>query len=102
MLQPEIRRNLRHGTLLQIRVFEASARPGSLTRAAEVLHIAQPTASAQIKKLTETIGPPLFEQAGKRLYLTDAARRVLAGSHGVFNQQTVRNPGHPLWRRNLE
>ncbi len=103
MLQPGIRRYLKHGTLPQLRVFEASARLGSLAHAAEELHIAaQPTASAQFKKLTETIGLPLFEQAGKRLYLTDAGRRVFAGSHDVFNQRTVRNPGHPLWGRNLE
>ena len=40
MLQPGIRRYLKHGTLPQLRVFEASARLGSLTRAAEELHIA--------------------------------------------------------------
>ena len=59
MLQSGIRRYLRHGTLPQLRVFEASARLGNLTRAAEELHIAQPTASVQIRKLTETVGLPL-------------------------------------------
>lgn len=84
MLQAGIRRYLKHGTLPQLRVFEASARLGSLTRAAEELHIAQPTASVQIKKLTETIGLPLFEQVGKRFYLTDAGQRLYAGCHDVF------------------
>jgi DNA-binding transcriptional LysR family regulator len=84
MLQPGIRRYLKHGTLPQLRVFEASARLGSLTRAAEELHIAQPTASVQIKKLTETVGLPLFEQVGKRVYLTDAGQRLYAGCHDVF------------------
>lgn len=79
-----IRRYLRHGTLPQLRVFEASARLGSLTRAAEELHIAQPTASVQIKKLTETVGLPLFEQLGKRVYLTDAGQCLYAGCHDVF------------------
>ena len=41
MLQPGIRRYLKHGTLPQLRVFEASARLGSLTRAAEELHFGQ-------------------------------------------------------------
>ena len=86
MLQPGIRRYLKHGTLPQLRVFEASARLGRLTRAAEELHIAQPTAWVQIKKLTETIRLSLIEQVGKRLYLTDAGRRVFAGSHDVINQ----------------
>jgi DNA-binding transcriptional LysR family regulator len=79
-----IRRYLKHGTLPQLRVFEASARLGSLTRAAEELHIAQPTASVQIKKLSETVGLPLFEQVGKRVYLTDAGERLYAGCQDVF------------------
>jgi DNA-binding transcriptional LysR family regulator len=84
MLQSGIRRFLKHGTLPQLRVFEASARLLSLTRAAEELHIAQPTASVQIKKLSETVGLPLFEQVGRRVYLTDAGRRLYAGCHEVF------------------
>ena len=89
MLQPGIRRYLKHGTLPQLRVFEASARLGSLTRAAEELHIAQPTASVQIKKLAETVGLPLFEQVGRRVYLTDAGQHVYAGCHNVFHALSV-------------
>ena len=44
MPRSDIRRYLKHGTLPQLRAFEASARLGSLARAAEELHIAQPTA----------------------------------------------------------
>ncbi|MGB5080938.1 MAG: LysR substrate-binding domain-containing protein [Burkholderiales bacterium] len=84
MLQSAIHRYLRHGTLPQLRVFEASARLGSLTRAAEELHIAQPTASVQVKKLAETVGLPLFEQVGRRLFLTDAGQHLYAGCHEVF------------------
>lgn len=84
MLQPNIHRYLRHGTLPQLRVFEASARLGSLTRAADELHIAQPTASVQIKKLTEMVGIPLFEHIGNRVYLTDAGQHLYAGCHDVF------------------
>src|SRR5512137_2332722 len=74
--QPDIHRYFRHGTLPQLQLFEASARLGSFTRAAQELHMAQPTASVQMKKLTETVGVPLFEQVGKRLYLTDAGHRL--------------------------
>lgn len=84
MLQPNIHRYLRHGTLPQLRVFEASARLGSLTRAADELHIAQPTASVQIKKLTEMVGIPLFEHIGNRVYLTDAGQHLYTGCHDVF------------------
>lgn len=84
MPQVNIRRYLKHGTLPQLRVFEASVRLGSLARAAEELHMAPPTASVQIKKLTETIGLPLLEQVGKRMYPTDVGRRVYDGCNDVF------------------
>ncbi len=76
MSQPDIHRYFRHGTLPQLHLFEATARLGSFTRAAQELHMAQPTASVQMKKLSETVGVPLFEQVGKRLYLTEAGRKV--------------------------
>ena len=38
----------------------------------------------QIKKLSETIGLPLFEQVGRRVYLTDAGQRLYAGCHDAF------------------
>ncbi len=84
MTQVKIRRYLKHGTLPQLRVFEASVRLGSLAGAARELHIAPPTASVQIKKLAETVGSPLFEQVGKRLYPTDVGRRVFDGCNEVF------------------
>ncbi len=72
MLRTKIRRYLKHGTLRQLSVFEAVARLGSFTRAAEELHMAQPTVSVQIKKLSESVGMPLFEQDGRRVRLTAA------------------------------
>jgi len=84
MPHPNIRRYLKHGVLPQLRVFEASARLGCFARAAEELHLAQPTVSVQIKKLSETVGFPLFEQVGKRIYLTDAGQRVYSGCNDLF------------------
>lgn len=84
MPQSNIRRYLKHGTLPQLRAFEAIARLGSGTRAAEELHMAQPTASVQIKKLSETVGLALFEQVGNRIHMTEAGERVYAGCNEVF------------------
>ena len=67
---------MRHSTLRQLEVFEAIVRHGSYTRAAEELFLTQPTVSMQIKKLTDAIGLPLFEQIGKKIYLTDAGREL--------------------------
>lgn len=88
MPQSRINRYLRHGTLPQLRVFEAAARLGSFARAAEELHMAQPTVSVQIKKLTETVGVPLFEQVGKRVHLTEAGRRLYESCGEVFRAFT--------------
>lgn len=60
----------------QLRIFEAVARHASFTRAAEALHVVQPTVSAQVKLLAETVGMPLFEQIGKKVYLTEAGREL--------------------------
>lgn len=64
--------NLRHATLHQLRIFLNVARHGSFARAAEALYLSPPTVSLQVKQLAETIGQPLFEQLGKKIYLTAA------------------------------
>lgn len=73
-----------HATLHQLKVFETTARHSSFTRAAEELEITQPTVSSQIKQLTKAIGLPLFEQIGKRLYLTDAGQELLDTCQDIF------------------
>jgi DNA-binding transcriptional LysR family regulator len=75
---------MRHGTLPQLAVFEASARHGCFTRAGEELHLAQPTVSSQMRKLSETIGAPLFETVGRTLRLTEAGRVTYAHCRELF------------------
>ncbi|MBS0017721.1 MAG: LysR family transcriptional regulator [Arthrospira sp. SH-MAG29] len=73
-------------TLHQLKVFEAVARHGSFTRAAEELLITQPTVSSQVKHLSQAVGLPLFEQIGKQLYLTDAGEELQATCHDIFQR----------------
>lgn len=73
-----------HATLHQLKVFEATARHGSFTRAAEELYLTQPTVSIQVKQLTKAVGLPLFEQIGKRLYLTEAGQKLLDTCQEIF------------------
>ncbi|KDR56969.1 MULTISPECIES: LysR family transcriptional regulator [Oscillatoriales] len=73
-------------TLHQLKVFEAVARHGSFTRAAEELLITQPTVSSQVKHLSQAVGLPLFEQIGKQLYLTDAGQELQATCHDIFQR----------------
>jgi DNA-binding transcriptional LysR family regulator len=73
-------------TLRQLKVFEAVARHLSFTRAAEVLHLSQPAVSMQVKQLEENLGVPLFEQLGRKVYLTQAGEEMARYSRKVTEQ----------------
>ena len=77
---------MRHATLRQLRVFEAVARLRSVTRAADELHLTQPTVSIQLRQLTEVAGLPLLEQVGKKLYLTQAGEALQRCCRGVADE----------------
>ncbi|OGB12889.1 MAG: LysR family transcriptional regulator [Burkholderiales bacterium RIFCSPHIGHO2_12_FULL_67_38] len=74
---------LRHATLHQLRIFHAVARHGSFARAAEALHLSPPTLSLQVKQLSETVGQPLFEQLGKKIFLTAAGQTLADACHDI-------------------
>lgn len=63
--------------LLQLRYFQTVARYENMTRAAEELHIAQPSLSKTIGRLEEQVGTPLFDRRGKRIHLNDFGRVFL-------------------------
>lgn len=63
-------------TLHQLRLLLAIAEEGSISRAAQRLHLAQPTLSAQLRQLSEEVGLPLHELIGRRLHLTEAGQLV--------------------------
>lgn len=73
-------------TFRQLRLLEAVARNSSFTRAAEELFLTQPAVSTQIKQLEEEVGMPLFEQIGKKIFLTQAGKEVFAFSKNIAQQ----------------
>ena len=75
-----------HLTLRQLKVFEAVARQRSFSRAAEELFLTQPAVSMQVKQLEESIGLPLFEQMGKKIFLTDAGTELFHYSRAIAAQ----------------
>jgi DNA-binding transcriptional LysR family regulator len=100
MPRSALRRYFRHGLFPQLMVFEVVARLGSVTRAAEELHLAQPTVSTQLKKLSQTVDATLFEPQGRGLVLTPAGRELQAVcaelfgllEHAEARLAKVRNP----------
>jgi len=66
--------SLRMPPLYALRAFEAAARFGSFTQAAQSLFITQSAISRHVKTLEEHLGCQLFERHGPRLLLTDAGR----------------------------
>ena len=65
-----------NATFRQLRLFLALAETGSVSKAAAATHVTQPTASAQLKEMTEAVGLPLHEVISRRVHLTDAGRQL--------------------------
>ncbi|MEU7581404.1 transcriptional regulator CynR [Streptomyces sp. NPDC041068] len=63
--------------LRHLRYLLAVAEHGNFTRAAEELHISQPTLSQQIRQLERAVGVPLLDRGGRTVRLTDAGAAYL-------------------------
>lgn len=82
---------LRNVTLHQLRLFQSLGTHLSYTRVAEELFLTQPAVSIQIKRLEESVGMPLVEQMGKKLFLTEAGRELFEASRDVLDRLRVLN-----------
>ena len=63
--------------LAALKAFDATARAGSMTAAAKLLDLQQPTISAHIQRLENEYGVELFLRQGRRLELTTFGRTLL-------------------------
>lgn len=73
-----------HMNLKHLHYFWTVARSGSVAAAAERLHLTPQTVSAQIKRLEDALGSPLFQPAGRGLRLTEAGRLALGYADDIF------------------
>lgn len=87
----------------RLQYFRAVAREGSITAAAEVLHVSQPSISVQVQKLEKALGQRLFDRTGRSLELTPEGKVVLEYADEIFRleremEETVRGrlPGRPM------
>lgn len=64
-------------TLHQMRVFQAVAETGNVTRAGDMLYLSQPAVSVQLRNFSRCFDRPLYEWVGKKLVLTELGLQVL-------------------------
>lgn len=67
-----------------LRYFWTVARKGSVRKAAEELHVSQPSISAQLRLLEEACGHKLFRRSGRNLVLNDMGHVVLGYADEIF------------------
>ncbi|MGI9130813.1 MAG: LysR family transcriptional regulator [Candidatus Methylopumilus sp.] len=93
-------------TFRQLRLFSYLAQTLSVTQAARMMHITQPTASMQLKEMTENIGLPLFEVISKKVHLTQIGMelaktaREMTAQWEAFEQHVTQTQG--LTKGNLK
>lgn len=78
--------NLRHITLHQLRLFHSLGKFLSYTRAADEMNLSQPAMSIQIKRLEQSVGMPLVDKMGKKIFLTEAGRELLETTSDVIDR----------------
>ncbi|ASJ97452.1 LysR family transcriptional regulator [Shewanella marisflavi] len=73
------------GTLRQMEILLAVYDCGSVSGAAETLHLTQPTISMQLKKLAEVIGFPLYNIVGRKVIFTEAGLEVVKAATEILD-----------------
>ncbi len=97
--QPKSKRR-RLPSLHHLRAFEAAARHGSITLAAEELHVTQSAVSHQVKALETHLGVALFRRQGREIALTEAGKRYFPEIDAAFDRmaQATEDLGRGLQR----
>jgi len=84
MKSPQTGKLIRNLTLRQLQIFDTVVRVGGITRAAEALHLSQPTVSMQVRKMSETLGLELLEHVGRRVHPTAAGQEVFETAQDIL------------------
>lgn len=73
----------------QLEIFRAIMRSGTLTAAAEALHVSQPAVSKILRHFESQLGYPLFDRVGGRLVATAEAQLLFADADHLFREFEV-------------
>ena len=71
-------------TLHQLQIFLKVSETGSITKAAEELHLTQPAVSIQLKNLQQHFDIPLIEVVNKKVYITEFGRELINTSKRIL------------------
>ena len=88
-----------HVTFRQLRLILALSETGSVSAAARVMHVTQPTASMQLKEVTGAVGLPLYEVVARKVYMTEVGlelartARAIAAEWDGFEQMVGSRKG---------
>jgi LysR family transcriptional regulator, low CO2-responsive transcriptional regulator len=63
-------------TFRQLRLVLALSETGSVSAAARVMHVTQPTASMQLKEVADTIGLPIYELVARKVFMTEVGEEL--------------------------
>lgn len=78
-------RKLNFVNFSQLRSFYAVARESSVTKAADLLNIGQPTVTTQVKGLEETFGVQLFNRTPRKITMTSEGERLYEIARQIFS-----------------
>lgn len=73
-------------TLNQLEIFLRIAQTGSVTKAAEILHLTQPAVSIQLKNFQSQFDIALTEVMGRKIYITDFGKEIAIAAENILNQ----------------
>jgi len=73
-------------TFRQLRLFLALADTGSVGAAARAMHVTQPTASMQLREVSQAVGVPLYEVVSRRVRLTEAGMELARTARAIADE----------------
>jgi DNA-binding transcriptional LysR family regulator len=87
-------------TFRQLQLVLALAETGSVSAAARVMHVTQPTASMQLKAVSDAVGLPIYEVVARKVYMTEVGSELARTARAIgnewdgFEQQLDARKGH--------
>ena len=73
-------------TFRQLRLFLALAETGSVSGAARMVHVTQPTASMGLKEITDAVGVPLYEVVARKVHLTAMGKELAKTARAISTE----------------